>query len=258
MTSTKSASFTRALCRRPGPNLGHGLTTSSLGAPDFALARQQHDAYVTTLRDLGLKVTVLDAAADYPDAHFVEDTAVVTPHVAVITRPGHPDRRGEEESIEPVLAIHRVIEHIIAPGTVDGGDILMVGNHFFIGISERTNPAGAEQLASILQRYGHTTTMVPVAAGLHFKSSVNELGEVLLVTSEFFGRQELGDYPQIIVPEGEEYAGNTLRINNHLITPAGYSGVRQQIETLGLEITALDMSEVRKMDGGLTCLSLRF
>ncbi len=258
MPPFKPANFTHAICRLPGVNLGQGLTTSDLGQPDFDLAMQQHAAYVATLRKLGLEVTVLDAAPDYPDAHFIEDTAVVTPHVAIITRPGHPDRRGEQESIEPVLATHRPIESITDPGTVDGGDILMVGNHFFIGVSERTNTAGAEQLASILRNHGHTTTMVPVAAGLHFKSSVNELGESLLVTSDFAGREELADYRQIIVPTGEEYAGNTLRINDHLITPTGYDGVRRQLDLLDLGVTVLDMSEVRKMDGGLTCLSLRF
>lgn len=252
------AIFSHAICRRPSPDLARGLTTADLGAPDFELACRQHEAYVQTLRDLGLAVTVLDPAPGFPDAHFIEDTAVVTPQVAVITRPGHPDRRGEERSVAPVLAKHRPLEHIAAPGTVDGGDVLMVGNHFFIGVSERTNAAGAAQLASILARYGHTTTAVPVAAGLHLKSSVNELGEVLLVTAKFAGRDELADHRCMVVPAGEEYAGNTLRINDHLLTPAGYDGVHARLEDLGLGVTTLDMSEMRKMDGGLTCLSLRF
>jgi len=256
--SITPANFSRAICRRPCPDLGRSVTTSDLGKPDFALALQQHEAYVATLRGLGLEVTVLAAEPDYPDAHFVEDTAVVTRHVAIITRPGHADRRGEQESIEPVLALYRTVERIVAPGTVDGGDVLMIGNHFLIGVSERTNTAGADQLASILERYGHTTMKVPVAAGLHFKSSVNELGETLLVTGEFLDRAELADYRRIIVPAGEEYAGNTLRINDHLLTPAGYGGVLRRIEALGLGITVLDMSEMRRMDGGLTCLSLRF
>lgn len=250
--------FSQAICRRPGPNFGRGVTTSDLGTPDFTLALQQHEAYVETLQKLGLEVTVLEAEPDFPDAHFVEDTAIVTPRAAVITRMGHVDRRGEQESIESVLAAHRPLEHIKAPGTVDGGDVLMVGNHFFIGVSERTNIIGARQLADILEHHGHTASTVPVAAGLHFKSSVNELGETLLVTADFAERPELQAYRRIIVPAGEEYAGNTLRINDHLLTPAGYPGVRRLIVPLGLEITTLDMSEMRKMDGGLTCLSLRF
>lgn len=258
MPSTIPVNFRHAICRRPGPDLARGLTTSDLGAPDFAVALAQHEAYVQTLRDLDLDVTVLEAAPGFPDAHFVEDTAVVTPHVAVIARPGHSDRCGEEQTIAPVLAEHRPLEQIVAPGTLDGGDVLMVGNHFFIGVSERTNTAGAAQLAAILARFGHTATTVPVAAGLHFKSSVNELGEVLLLTRDFAAREELNGYPQLVVPKGEEYAGNTLRINDRLLTPAGYPGVRQLLEDLEMEVTVLDMSEVRKMDGGLTCLSLRF
>jgi dimethylargininase len=258
MTPTPPVTFCHAICRRPGADLARGLTTATLGKPDFARALAQHDAYVQALRDSGLNVTVLDAAPGYPDAHFVEDTAVVTPHVAVIARPGHPDRRGEERTIAPVLAEHRPLERIVAPGTLDGGDVLMIGDHFFIGISERTNAAGAAQLTAILARYGHTATTVSVAAGLHFKSSVNELGEVLLLTRDFAGREELADYPHLVVPVGEEYAGNTLRINDHLLTPAGHPGVRQLLESLEREITVLDLSEMRKMDGGLTCLSLRF
>ena len=258
MQTDKPAMFSHAVCRRPGPDLAAGLTSADLGRPDFEGALRQHEAYVAALRQLGLDVTVLDAAPGFPDAHFIEDTAVVTPQVAVITRPGHVARRGEPESIEPVLAAHRPVERIVAPGTVDGGDVLMCGNHFFIGISERTNTEGAAQLSAILRRHGHTVTLVPVAAGLHFKSSVNELGEVLLVTPGFAGRAELTGYRQLVVPRGEEYAGNTLRINDHLLLPAGYEGVRALIEPLGLGITTLEMSEMRKMDGGLTCLSLRF
>jgi dimethylargininase len=258
MIKINPARFTHAICRRPGEALGAGLTTADLGAPDFELALTQHDAYVATLEKLGLKVTVLEAEPGFPDAHFVEDTAVVTPKVAIISRPGHPDRRGEEESIIPVLAAHRPVERITAEGTLDGGDVLMVGNHFFIGVSERTNTEGARQLMDILVGNGHTAETVPVAAGLHFKSSVNELGDSLLVTGEFSTRKEFADYRTLIVPDGEQYAGNTLRINDHLLTPAGYEGVHRLIAQTGLEIITLDMSEVRKMDGGLTCLSLRF
>ncbi len=250
--------FTHAICRRPGQDLGAGLTTSDLGAPDHALALVQHDAYIAALRGLGLKVDVLGAKAGYPDAHFVEDTAVVIPEVGVICRPGHPARRGEEQSIAPALTGYRPLEHITAPGLLDGGDVLQVGRHFFVGVSERTNREGAEQLGGILKRHGYTWTAVPVGAGLHFKSSVNEVGGQLLVTSAFANRPELTDYERIVVPGGEEYAANTLRINNHLLVPAGFSATLGKLTDLGMEITTLELSEMRKMDGGLTCLSLRF
>ena len=256
--------FTQALCRRPGPDFAAGLTTfdataAGEAAPDFTLVRSQHDAYVAALQEAGLDVTVLEALPGFPDAHFVEDTAVVTPAVAVITRPGHAARRGEEESIAAALAgCGRPLARITAPGTVDGGDVLQHGNHVFIGVSARTNAEGAAQLSVILERHGHTTTRVPVAAGLHFKSSVNEVGDALLVTADFAHHPELDGHRVLVVPAGEEYAGNTLRINDRLLMPSGYPRTRDELEKLGLEIVALDTSEFRKLDGGLTCLSLRW
>lgn len=250
--------YTTAICRRPGPDLGAGLTTSDLGAPDFALACEQFDLYVAALENLGLEVIVLEALDGYPDAHFVEDTAVVTTDMSVITNPGAPARRGEQKSIAEALGAQGQHDHIRAPGTLDGGDVLMVGNHFLIGVSDRTNPEGARQLGKILDSFGYTWQMVPVGAGLHFKSSVNLVGEdVLLVTQAFAERQELSRYQLIQVPEGEEYAANTLFINGKLIIPVGFPETRSLLETLNLPILELNTSEFRKMDGGLTCLSLR-
>ena len=250
--------FTQAICRRPGRDLGDGITTAA-GHPDFDLACRQFDAYVATLRECGLEVLVLEALEGYPDAHFVEDTAVVTPDVAVITLPGAAARRGERHSIAEALSGRRTLGHIKPPGTVEGGDVLMVGSHFLIGISDRTNEEGARQLGSILESHGNTWRAVPVAAGLHFKSSVNIVGpSTLLVTEAFAGRDELAEYEQIVVPPGEEYAANTLLINGSLITPAGYRQTRTMLETLDLPVIELDTSEFRRMDGGLTCLSLRF
>jgi dimethylargininase len=257
MPAITPMTFTQAICRKPNTNLGSGVTTAQLGSPDIDLAMSQYDAYVKTLIGLGLKMLNLDAEPDYPDAHFIEDSAVVTPHVAVIARPGHLSRRGEELSVVPHLEDILPIAMIEAPGTLDGGDVLLVGNHAFIGISERTNEAGAEQLSAILAKHAFTSTMIPVSAGLHFKSSVNEIGESLLVTEDFAQRPELANYNCIVVPRGEEYAGNTLRINDNLITPAGFPGVLAKLKPLGMKITELEMSEFQKMDGGLSCLSLR-
>ncbi len=251
--------FTHAIARQPGENFAQGLTTSNLGTPSYELLLKQHRAYVETLRSLGLELVLLEAQPDYPDAHFVEDTAVVTPDVAVITNPGARARQGEEDSIEPVLARYRPTVRIQPPGTVDGGDVLMVGAHFFIGVSERTNQEGAEQLGRILQEHGATWTAVPVDAGLHLKSGVNYVGKnTLLLTEEFAAMDAFGGYERIILDQAEEYAGNTLLINACLIMPQGFPATRKKLETLGLAIIELDVSEVRKMDGGLTCLSLRF
>jgi dimethylargininase len=251
--------FTHAVTRRPGENFAQGLTTVDLGPPSYERMAEQHEAYVEVLRSLGLEVIVLEAEPDYPDAHFVEDTAVVTPDVAVLTNPGAEARRGEEATIEPVLARYREIVRIRPPGSVDGGDVLMVGTHFFVGISDRTNREGAEQLGRILGRYDYTWTAVPVGAGLHLKSSVNSVGgNTLLVAQGFAARAEFDEYDKIILGEEEAYAANTLWVNDRLIVPQGFPGTRKRLEVLGLGIIELDVSEARKMDGGLTCMSLRF
>lgn len=251
--------FSKALVRTPGENFGRGLTTSKLGPPSYELVLKQHETYVETLRSLGLEVIVLPAEPRYPDAYFVEDTAVVTPHLAVITHPGAPSRRGEEATIEPVLAGFRRTFRVRPPATVDGGDVLMVENHFFIGISERTNRDGTLALGRLLEKHGHTWSAVRVGSGLHLKSSVNYLGHgTLLVTPDYAEREEFKAYSKVILDKKEGYAANTLWINGTLLTPAGFPQVRAKLEPLGLPIIELDVSEVRKMDGGLTCLSLRF
>jgi len=161
--------------------------------------------------------------------------------------------------MEPVLASHFSLRRIEAPGTLDGGDVLVVARHAFIGLSERTNEEGAWQLGAVLEAHDHTWQTVSVGVGLHFKSSVNLVDdEVLLVTREFAARTDLTIHRLIVVPEGEEYACNTLLVNDWLLMPAGYPGTRDLLAPLGREIIELDTSEFRKMDGGLTCLSLRF
>ena len=252
--------FTYAIARKPHKNFARGLTTTISSEPaDYGLMLRQHDAYLEALSAAGLEVILLDPQPDYPDAHFVEDTAVVTPDVAVITNPGADNRKGEEESIVPVLAEFRRIERIQAPGTIDGGDVLQVGNHFFIGISQRTNPEGAAQLGRILQGHDYTWTTIGVGSGLHFKSGVNYVGNnTLIVGSEFTANEQLKKFDQIVLDEAESYAANTLLVNEHLLIPAGYPKSRKQLETLGLKMIELAVSEVQKMDGGLTCMSLRF
>ncbi len=251
--------FTYALTRKPGKNFIEGLTTANLGPPNYELILKQYASYVDALKTIGIDVIELDPQPNYPDAHFVEDTAVVMPEVAVITRPGAASRRGEEESIAEVLRQYREVEHIQTPGTLDGGDVLMIGNHFFIGISERTNLEGAKQLGGILQKHQKTFTTIQVGAGLHFKSSVNYVGKnSMLVAQDFTSHEALNGYDKIIVNKEEEYSANTLWINDHLLMPKGFPGTKTKLKRLGLPIIELDVSEMQKMDGGLTCLSIRF
>jgi len=251
--------FTRAILRRPGQSLDRGITTADLGTPDLNLALQQFDLYTRALETCGLSVEILDPLEEFPDAHFVEDSAVVAPGVAVVSRPGAGARRGEAALMESTLAAHKPIRRIESPGTLDGGDVLMVENHYLIGVSDRTNAAGARQLGAILEEFGHTWQTVPVAAGLHFKSSVNVVAtDTLLLTAEFAQAEALSGYKHILVPEHEAYACNVLLVNGRLLVPSGYPETLSRLRKLGSEIIEVDTSEFRKMDGGLTCLSLRF
>jgi len=251
--------FNHAILRKPGENCALGLTTSDDGAPNVRLMQKQHEAYASLLKSLGLELIILKADNGYPDGYFVEDVAVVAPEVAIITNPGAPTRQGEEDTIEPVLANFKKIERIWPPGTVEGGDVLMINKHFFVGISERTNEEGFNQFGRIVESFGYTCTPVPVGAGLHLKSSVSYVGKnTLLLSGDFEAREEFEAYEKIVLDEAESYAGNTLFVNDTLIMPAGFPRTKEDLQKLGQPIIELDVSEARKMDGGLTCMSLRF
>lgn len=248
---------TKAIVRRPGRNFVNGITTSNLGRPDLRKAIRQHEAYCRVLQRCGLDVTVLEADERYPDGCFVEDTAIMTGEVAIITRPGAASRRGEEKEIAMVVSKYRKVENIDAPGTLDGGDVLRVENHFFIGISGRTNREGAGQLSAILMKYGYTSSELEVKDGLHLKSGIAFLGNGNFISVAAFSNILIsGNF--IIVDEDESYSANCLKVNDYLLIPEGFPESKKSIAKLGYNIIGLDVSEFRKMDGGLTCLSLVF
>ncbi len=254
-----AAGFAHALVRKPGPNVRAGLTTAALGEPDDALVLDQHAAYVATLRALGVEPLELDPLPTYPDAHFVEDTAVITPELAIITHMGAAARRGEEETVATALAHHRPLVYIEPPGTVDGGDVLVVESHCMIGLSERTNAAGAAQLVAHLTPHGYRCETIPLGAGLHLKSSVNYVGiNTLLLQKEIAAHPAFAPYNKLLIAPDEAYAANTLFFNDSLLMPAGFAKTEQQLATLGFPLFVLETSELQKMDGGLTCLSLRW
>jgi dimethylargininase len=249
--------FTKAIVRRPGKNFADGITTSNLGKPLFDIALQQHNAYCNALIKCGLDVTILEADERYPDGCFVEDTAIVTEKVAIIAKPGDKARLGEEEKIAKILSEYRSVETITLPAQLDGGDIMRVENHFYIGMSKRTNQEGANQLAKILSKYGYTSSQLPVKTVLHLKTGITYLGNNNFIANEEFANC----FPKastIKLSEDESYSANCLKINNHLLIPKGFPKSKKQIEDLGYNIIEVEMSEFRKMDGGLTCLSLLF
>lgn len=251
--------FTQFIARMPSSTTGKGLTTSELGAPDEVLVQQQFSTYIRHMVNFGLIGTILPAQADFPDAHFVEDTAVVVPECAILTHPGAPSRVGEVDSIEPVLAKVRTVHRMSRGGRLDGGDVMQVGKRFFIGLTNRTDEAGISEFAQWVERYGYTVTAVPVSAGLHLKSIVNYVGRnTLTLTESYAGMHEFAGFTHLVVQDDEAYAGNTLWINDHLLTPTGYPKTLEKLRTLDMPIVEMDTSEFRKMDGGLSCLSLRF
>jgi len=250
--------YSYAITRKPCKFFTAGITSSNLGKPDYSLMLQQHHAYVDTLNNLGLQVTELEALEDYPDAHFVEDTAVVVPEIAIITWPGTKSRRGEEITIEDELVKYKNIEKIKAPGTVDGGDVLITDKKAYIGISERTNQEGANQLSEILKKFGYDSTYISVNKGLHLKSDINYIGKNTVLMKDIFNTQDFKSYNKIIVKPEESYAANSLLVNDKLIIPKGFADTKFKLLQAEFDVIELDMSESQKMDGGLTCLSLRF
>ena len=255
--------LTHAIVRPPAANFDQGQTTVDLGKPDFVLALEQHARYCNALRSCGLTLVWLEADSAYPDSTFVEDTAILTPKTAILTRPGASSRMGEVLGIE--LALQRFYSHfqsIVAPGTLDGGDICGADGHFFIGISERTNEQGAKQLADILAREGCTSSTIDIRGVdgiLHLKSGVSFLGQRRLTLIDALAQHPaFASYDIVPIPEQENYAANVLQINQHTIMSAGFPLVAASLRELGLNPITLDMSEFQKMDGALSCLSLRF
>jgi dimethylargininase len=298
--------FTHALVRPPAPNFAKGLTTAALGAPNYERALEQHAAYCSALEQCGLALIRLEADEEYPDSCFVEDTAIlvgagdgaqaidaprhddvesqtrpptqVVPTArAILARPGARSRAGEVKSIRKVLAdLFPALSEIHSPGTLDGGDVCQAGKHFFIGVSSRTNEAGAQQLAELLARDGFTSSLLdlrstPNASAihpqdapatshiLHLKSGVSYLGDNrLAVIDAFADRAEFSAYDLIHVNPDEEYAANCVLVNDHVLIASGSPAFEKQLLMLGYQTIVVGLTEFQKMDGGLSCLSLRF
>jgi len=210
-----------------------------------------------------LELIRLPVDSCHPDATFVEDTAILTTQSAILARPGAPSRLEEVAEIEDtVQKVYKVVHKIEPPGTVDGGDICEAGSHFFIGLSQRTNEAGARQLARLLAADGFTSSTVDIRSNhslLHLKSGIAYLDRKnLVVMEELAGREEFSGYNLIAVPVAESYACNCVLVNGRVLVPAGFPQLQSKLVESGYKPIPLDMSEFRKMDGGLSCLSLRF
>ena len=255
--------FTRAIVRTPCAKYADGLTTAGLGAPDLALALAQHRAYVEALRSCGVDVTVLPPEEGYPDSTFVEDTAVLTSAWGIVARPGAPSRRAEADLMRSVLAERFAdLGAIESPGTLDGGDICEAGERFFIGLSHRTDEAGARALAGFLAARGRPSTVVDIRAIpglLHLKSGIAAVTpDTLVVVDALAGHPAFSEYNLIRVDAEEAYAANAVRVNDRVLVAQGFPRLEAALRGAGLSPLGLEMSEFRKMDGGLSCLSLRY
>ena len=257
------AHFTDAIVCLPAPNFALGLTTVELGTPDYALALEQHARYCQALEICGLRLTVLPPDLQHPDSTFVEDTAILTDHGALLTLPGAASRSGEVAAMRKALGrFYPTLSAITAPGTLDGGDICTADQHVLIGISARTNAAGAKQLAQWLAQQGYTADYIDIRSTpgiLHLKSGLAYLGENrMVVTDALAEHPALAGYTLVRVDAEEDYAANCIRVNDRVLMAAGFPRLSARLRGLGYAVVELEMSEYRKMDGGLSCLSLRF
>lgn len=255
--------FTRAIVCIPGSNFDAGLTTAEFGAPLLDLVLEQHRRYCNALSECGLALTTLEADLRFPDSTFVEDTAILTARGTVLTRPGAASREGEVDAIRPaVLNFFPSPLTIERPGTVDGGDICEAGEHFFIGLSHRTNEEGARQLAAHLAGFGYTSSVIdvrPMTSILHLKSGIAYLGDnKLVVMEEMAENEQFRGFHLIRVSAEESYASNCVRVNDRVLVAAGFPRLTEELGARGFDPLVLEMSEFQKMDGGLSCLSLRF
>ena len=250
-----------ALCRAISPAIT-ACELSFIGREpiDVDLAVRQHAGYVDALRALGVAVTELPALPALPDSVFVEDTALLFDELAVLTRPGADSRRTEVDAIAPaVQAVRTQVARIEAPGTLDGGDVLCVGRRVYVGLSRRSSPDAIAQLAEILAPFGYRVLTVPVHGCLHLKSAVTPLSDdTVLLNPEWLDAAVFADYLQIETAPDEPHAANVLRVGTHILMPSAFPATRAAIEDAGFAVTAVDVSELQKAEGAVTCCSLLF
>ena len=249
-----------AITRDVSPSLaGCELSYVSRTEIDIALAAAQHCAYQDTLSVLSCRVIALPAEVDLPDSVFVEDVAIVLDEVAIMTRPGAESRRAEGASVAAVLSRFRPLLAIEAPGTLDGGDVLRIGRTLYVGQSQRSNAAGIEQLRNLLAGCGYAVRGVPITGCLHLKSSVTQVADdTLLLQPAWVDRSVFADFKIIDIDPGEEHAANALRVGEGVLYPSCFPRTQQLLAQAGIQVTTVDVSELQKAEGAVTCCSLVF
>jgi dimethylargininase len=226
---------------------------------DLQLAGEQHQRYCQTLQQLGLTLIKVDADDNLPDCCFVEDTAIIAGETTIITRMQAPSRALETIEVKKLLANYKTTKEILPPGFIDGGDVLRINKKIYIGISERTNREAVEQVRALVAKEGYEVIPVEIKGTLHLKTVCTYLGEgVMVIASGHFEQNVFAGYKKITVPGEEAYSANCLAVNGKVIVPGGYPRTREYIEKEGFKTVEVDISEFRKGNGGLTCLSIIF
>ncbi|MFQ5437241.1 MAG: dimethylarginine dimethylaminohydrolase family protein [Paracoccaceae bacterium] len=253
--------FGNAITRAPAASAVNGLRAVDTGTPDIGRMQADHADYVATLRETGADVTVLPALKDYPDSLFVEDAALCLPEGAVLLRPGTNARAGEVAAIAPALceAFETVLE-VKGPGTIEGGDILTTAREILVGLSARTTAEGAAELAELVRPWNYKVRVLETPPGvLHFKTDCALLDEETILTTR---RLEVSgcfrDYRIIHTADGEEAAANAIRFNDLVLMPAGFGATADRLRAAGYDVREIGNGECAKLDGGMSCLSLRF
>ena len=252
--------FTKAIVRTPAKSMINGITSVDLGKPNYELALEQHAKYIQALEHCGLEVSVLPPLEGFPDSCFVEDVALLTTECAVLTRPGALSRRNEITHIlETLENNYSSVYSVISPGTLEAGDIMMAGKDFYIGLSDRTNHSGATQMKGFLDKHGMQTHFIRMSEMLHLKTGLAYLeNNNLLAFGELLTKPDFGKFNILEVGHDEAYAANSIWVNDKVLMPAGFSKTIAMVKNAGYEVIEIEASEFEKLDGGLSCLSLRF
>jgi dimethylargininase len=252
--------FNSAIVRQPGESVVNGLRAIPGPAPVFEAVVAEHQAYIAALRATGVQVTVLDALEQFPDSIFVEDPALVFSQAAILLRPGAPSRMGEAETLASILTTRFPEVLQLKDGYADGGDILVTPDRILIGLSARTNEVGAAGLRRLLESIGMASTVVTVPRGtLHLKSDCSLVDEeTVLATPELASSGLLEGYRTLVVAPEERHATNALRINDAVFIRAGCPRTMDRLQEHGLRVLPLAVSEIARIDAGLSCMSLRW
>ena len=258
--SKRSYTFTHAITRKPSKSIVDGLRAVDTGTPDLDVFLAHHADYVAALKSTGATVTELDALEEYPDSVFVEDAALCLPEAAIAMRPGTPTRLGEAAVMAPILA--KIYGDVISieDGFIDGGDILTTEREILIGTSARTDSKGIEALRKIVSQWGYTVSEVKTPEGvLHFKTDCSLLDEnTILATKRLSASGVLDGYDVIHTADGEEACANAIRFNDLVLMPEGFPKTEATLLEAGYNVRKIGNTEAGKLDGGMSCLSLRF